>query len=210
MQSTGHSSMQALSLRSTQGWAMTYVTVRSSSCGRRVAAGLRLARAHQVRRLVSRTAGRSPTGRVLVSSRVSPRLGPDLVGQRVVVRRRLGGGRVGDLLGELLAWDSDGDGQVRVRTRHGEVQVPISEVVAGKAVPPPPTRRGAPHRALTWEQLEDVAADGWRPLEQDWLGARGQGWRLRAAAGFTGRANSVLPLGDPGQPLPDAVDAVEA
>jgi GNAT superfamily N-acetyltransferase len=145
-----------------------------------------------------------------VSSRVSPRLGPDLVGQRVVVRRRLGGGRVGDLLGELLAWDTEGDGVARVRTRHGEVAVPIAEVVAGKAVPPPPSRRGAPHRSLGWQQLEDVAADGWRPLELDWLGPRGQGWRLRAAEGFTGRANSVLAVGDPGAPLAAAVDAAEA
>ncbi len=148
-----------------------------------------------------------------MSSRVGPRLGPELVGQRVVVRRRLGGGRVGDLLGELLGWDDGGDGGdglVRVRTRHGEVAVPIGEVVAGKVVPPPPTRRGAPHRVLAWEQLEDVAADGWRPLQLDWLGQPGQGWRLRAAEGFTGRANSVLALGDPGVPLDEAVVAAEA
>jgi len=31
----------------------------------------------------------------------------------------------------------------------------------------------------------------------------------RTAAGFTGRANSALPLGDPGRPLPEAVTAVE-
>ena len=35
--------------------------------------------------------------------------------------------------------------------------------------------------------------DGWPPLERGELG----GWMLRAAGGFTGRANSVLPLGDP-------------
>ena len=35
-------------------------------------------------------------------------------------------------------------------------------------------------------------------------------WLLRAAEGFTGRANSALAAGDPGRPLPDAVEAVRA
>ncbi|MFD0595838.1 hypothetical protein ACFQZ4_28950 [Catellatospora coxensis] len=35
-------------------------------------------------------------------------------------------------------------------------------------------------------------------------------WRLRAAGGYTGRANSALPVGDPGLPLPEAIDAVVA
>jgi GNAT superfamily N-acetyltransferase len=131
------------------------------------------------------------------------------VGQRVVLRRRLPGGRFADVLGDLVAWDRDGDGLARVVTRHGEVAVALRDVVAGKPVPPPPQRRGAPHRTISWEALEDVAADGWRPVELEWLGARGQGWRLRAAEGFTGRANSVLPLGDPGVPLDAAVDAAE-
>ena len=36
------------------------------------------------------------------------------------------------------------------------------------------------------------------------------GWLLRAAEGFTGRANSALAAGDPGRPLPDAVEQVRA
>lgn len=51
--------------------------------------------------------------------------------------------------------------------------------------------------------FEQMAAQHWQGTEQDWLG----GWLLRAAGGFTGRANSVLPLGDPGLPLAQAVDA---
>jgi len=55
------------------------------------------------------------------------------------------------------------------------------------------------------EDLERAAALHWQAPETELLGE----WRLRAAAGFTGRANSALPLGDPGLPLPEAVAAVE-
>ncbi|MGZ3140670.1 GNAT family N-acetyltransferase [Lentzea chajnantorensis] len=34
-------------------------------------------------------------------------------------------------------------------------------------------------------------------------------WLMRAAAGFTGRANSTLTCGDPGAPVPSALSAVE-
>ena len=54
------------------------------------------------------------------------------------------------------------------------------------------------------EELEVAAAGSWQAPEQEWLG----GWRLGAAAGFTGRANSALPAGDPGRPLAAAVEAV--
>ncbi|MCZ9340274.1 GNAT family N-acetyltransferase, partial [Streptomyces sp. TRM76130] len=70
-------------------------------------------------------------------------------------------------------------------------------------------------------ELARVASRGWRPVESERLGD----WELRAAvdpvprgapgeaaagcrAGFTRRANSVLPLGDPGLPLDDALTAV--
>lgn len=52
--------------------------------------------------------------------------------------------------------------------------------------------------------LERVAAAHWRGTEEEWLGD----WLLRAAGGFTGRANSALPLGDPGLPLDDALAVV--
>ena len=53
--------------------------------------------------------------------------------------------------------------------------------------------------------LERAAALHWQAPETEPLGE----WQLRAAAGFTGRANSALPAGDPGLPLPEAVTAVE-
>jgi GNAT superfamily N-acetyltransferase len=52
--------------------------------------------------------------------------------------------------------------------------------------------------------LQRVAARGWRAQEEEQLGD----WLLRAAGGFTGRANSALVVGDPGLPLAEAVAAV--
>jgi hypothetical protein len=54
------------------------------------------------------------------------------------------------------------------------------------------------------ETLERAAARHWQAPDTEPLGE----WLLRAADGFTGRANSALPLGDPGRPLPEAVTAV--
>jgi ribosomal protein S18 acetylase RimI-like enzyme len=53
--------------------------------------------------------------------------------------------------------------------------------------------------------LEEIMVEGWPPLERARLG----GWLLRAGAGFTGRANSVLPLGSPGVSLSDAIEHCE-
>lgn len=72
--------------------------------------------------------------------RYSLSLGPSDVGARVVVRRRLEGDLLGDLLGELRRWDADA---VVVRDRHGNDHlVRPADVVAGKRVPPAPARRG--------------------------------------------------------------------
>jgi ribosomal protein S18 acetylase RimI-like enzyme len=53
-------------------------------------------------------------------------------------------------------------------------------------------------------ELELAAAEIWRAPDEGRLGE----WQLRAAGGFTSRANSVLPIGDPGLPLPAAIDQV--
>ena len=54
------------------------------------------------------------------------------------------------------------------------------------------------------ETLELRCADAWRAVTEDKLGD----WRLRAADGFTGRANSALAVGDPGMPIGQALDRV--
>ena len=64
--------------------------------------------------------------------------GTDDVGARVVVRRQLPDGGLGDLLGELRRWDD----VVVVRDRTGaDHAVARADVVAAKRVPPPPARR---------------------------------------------------------------------
>ena len=53
-------------------------------------------------------------------------------------------------------------------------------------------------------RIEEIAARTWRGLEEERYGD----WLLRAAGGFTGRANSVLAVGDPPAAADDAVAAV--
>ena len=72
--------------------------------------------------------------------RYAATLGPADVGERVVVRRRLDEGGLGDLLGLLERWD---DEAVEVVDRHGTRHVVRrDDVVAGKRVPPALPRRG--------------------------------------------------------------------
>lgn len=105
-----------------------------------------------------------------------------------------------DTVGVLTSWD---DGVLMITRRDGgHVRIPESALVAGKVVPAEPARRRGP--AASYEELARITARGWRPVESERLGE----WELRAASGFTRRANSVLPLGDPGLPLDEALAAV--
>ena len=54
--------------------------------------------------------------------------------------------------------------------------------------------------------LDRAAARTWRGTDEEALGS----WLLRAAGGFTGRANSALTAGDPGLPLPEAAERIRA
>lgn len=144
----------------------------------------------------------SPSEPDLTSSsarRPTRRLG---VGSRVVLRYRDEAGSLTDALGDLLSYD---DETAVVRTRRGEVRVPRARIVTGKEVPPAPRRPGPPHRVIEAADLQEVMVSGMPPLQSAWLGR----WLLRAADGYTGRANSVLPLGDPDAPLAEAVAQAE-
>ncbi len=136
-------------------------------------------------------------------------LGPDDVGTRVSVRRRLtepsDGPSHSDVLGILEAVSETA---LVVRTRHDAlVTVARAEVTASRrvidtgVVRPPRTAEG-----WTDLELEQIAWTGWPGLEQERLGD----WVLRAAGGFTGRANSALPIGNSGVSDDDAIEHVAA
>ncbi|MFI7237018.1 GNAT family N-acetyltransferase [Streptomyces cyaneofuscatus] len=140
-----------------------------------------------------------------MGGRLEVRITPADVGKRVSVRRRSEGSGAGveftDTVGVLTSWD---DGVVAVTPKSGEsVHIVESALVAGKVVPAAPARRRGP--AASFAELAAVTARAWQPVESEPLGE----WRLRAAGGFTRRANSALPLGDPGLPLGEAFGRVE-
>ncbi|MEU7617787.1 GNAT family N-acetyltransferase [Micromonospora rifamycinica] len=123
------------------------------------------------------------------------------VGHRIVVRRIVGirEGRplFSDALGELVELSET---HLTIATAQGRVRVPVAEVHRAKRVPP--TRRPT---ATAVVELELAADEAWPAPVRGRLGD----WLLRSADGWTGRANSALPVGDPDRPLPAAVDAIE-
>ncbi|QNE75127.1 GNAT family N-acetyltransferase [Streptomyces finlayi] len=139
-----------------------------------------------------------------MGGRLEVRITPADVGKRVSVRRLStdadAGPKFTDAVGVLTSWD---DRVLSITLRSGEtVHIPESSLVAGKVVPSAPARRRGP--AASFAELSRITARAWEPPVSEPLGD----WRLRAANGFTRRANSVLPLGDPGLPLDDALDRV--
>ncbi|HEX6248724.1 MAG TPA: hypothetical protein VFZ64_12710, partial [Nocardioidaceae bacterium] len=140
-------------------------------------------------------------------SSTPPGLGPQVVGRRVVVRRVLrgqtgptGGPAFSDVLGVMERW---GDGTATIRTESGDaVTVEIADIVSGKPVPPRPSVR----LRVSPEVAERRAVAAWPPHESAPLGE----WLLRASQGYSGRANSVLAVGDPGMPVDEALAQVEA
>ncbi|NBM17212.1 GNAT family N-acetyltransferase [Streptomyces sp. GC420] len=145
-------------------------------------------------------------------ARLEVRISPSDVGKRVSVRRLTQSGdgpeKFTDTVGVLTSWDS---GVLRITRRDGEtVRIAESRLVAGKVVPAAPARRRGPSASAA--ELARVTSRGWPAVENERLGE----WALRAAVargsgrpvGFTRRANSVLPLGEPGMPLDEALARV--
>lgn len=121
-------------------------------------------------------------------------LSAGLVGRRIVLRYRREDGilpPLSDVVGELAALTPTA---AIMAGPHGPITVDRAAIVAVRAV--------APHRRQILE-LERIARRGWRAAEVVDL----DGWLLHADQGWTGRANSVLPLVTPHRPLPDLLAA---
>ncbi len=117
-------------------------------------------------------------------------LSAKLVGRRIVLRYRRSDGilpPLSDVVGELVSLTPT---TAIVAGRGGRITVDRAAIVAAREV--------APHRREILE-LERIARRGWRAAEVVEL----DGWRLHADRGWTGRANSVLPLITPRRPLPE-------
>ncbi len=126
-------------------------------------------------------------------------LSDGLVGRWIVLRYRRpepdGRPPLSDVVGELVELTED---VATVRTRAGELRtVPRSAVLIAKPV-------GASRREVL--ELARIGRLGWRASEQADLA----GWLLAADRGWTGRANSVLPLRTPDRPLAELLDGARA
>ncbi|MFG1620358.1 GNAT family N-acetyltransferase [Kribbella sp. NPDC049227] len=119
------------------------------------------------------------------------------IGHRVVVRHRIPGGLT-DVIGVLQSWDPSG-----LVVRHADSslhQIGSADVAAAKRIPEMPLR------PVDVEQLFLTTALGRPAAETAYVGQ----WLLRASSGWTGRGNSLLPAGNPGMPVADALKHAEA
>ncbi|WP_375002584.1 GNAT family N-acetyltransferase [Aeromicrobium sp. CTD01-1L150] len=135
----------------------------------------------------------------------APLVGPDLIGRRVTVRHQIVDDThsSSDVVGRVL--DAD-DTAILLERRDGSLaRVRAGDVLLLRVVPDRPTR-SRPAAAISEEDLTRVTSRGWPATESVPLGA----WELRAAAAFTGRANSVAVHGDPGTSTTEALHAVVA
>ncbi|MFC6013519.1 GNAT family N-acetyltransferase [Nocardia lasii] len=99
-----------------------------------------------------------------------------------------------DVIGELVSMTPPA-----VRTAEGElVTVSADRVVALKALGPRPIR------TKEIRSLETAAALAWPGTAHRWI----DGWLARAGHGYTGRANSAVPLGESGVPAVLSIDTM--
>src|SRR5690348_1574911 len=126
------------------------------------------------------------------------RLGPHVVGVRVVVRHRLPDGRATDTLGVCTSWD---ESSLVVESERGPVEIALSDVVTGKPVPP----RASVRSRVGAREAQHHGFSLFPDLVTEPLGD----WVLRSSRTVSARrANSVLAFGPAG--VPDAYQRVVA
>lgn len=131
------------------------------------------------------------------------------LGSRIVVRHETGrvgpsgGPEMTDVIGHVRNIDAS---TVTVEHHTGRlVVVALETVVTWKPVPERAARRRRAV-AVSAEELTRITSVGWPAIESVALGE----WELRAAGGFTGRANSVAAVGSPGVSFDAAIAEVRA
>jgi len=126
------------------------------------------------------------------------RLGPHVVGVRVVVRHRLPDGRATDTLGICTEWR---DSSLVVDSDAGPVEIALADVVTGKPVPP----RASVRARMSAREAQLHGFSLFPDLVTEPLGD----WILRSSPTVGARrANSVLAFGPAG--VPEAYERVVA
>ncbi len=123
------------------------------------------------------------------------------LGERWVVRHRLADGSATDVIGWIEKIERE---SISVATSGGRVvRLAMADIILARRAP---AAAGGPDPLRTTaEELERYALPGWLGFSEP-LGE----WTLRAARGFTSRANSCLAVGDPGMPLGAAAAKIVA
>ena len=133
---------------------------------------------------------RSPARRIRDTARV---------GERWVIRHRLSDGSATDLIGWI---ETLSDHEIAIGTISSRLErLLLADVVAARRAPA--AAGGSDPLRTSPADLEQIALPGWLALSEP-LGE----WTLRAADGFTGRANSCLAVGDPGMPYDQAATRI--
>lgn len=134
------------------------------------------------------------------------RPGADDIGKRLTIRLHEPEGGFRDIVGIL-------ESETTVRKRDGSLtSFPPEKIAIWREILAPPEKAGhGSPLSLRIREIELAASATWPAAEQIRMGD----WLLRATGKFTGRANSVLPLGEPpygnpGKPLQEAINEVIA